>query len=328
MKKLPLNYLRNIIIIGLVILSFSCSKKNDDTVTGFTSTKPGANAFVTAFISDINADTLSAYTLWLQNMQPRFMLSANRRNVAVSIKNKFIQLGLTNTVLDSFYVTNYYKDTTYNTWQFNVIATVTGSQYPDSLYIVGAHYDAILNPPGNPWLGSPGADDDGSGVASLLEMGRVIIKRGFTPKSSIKLIAFGAEELNMEGSLDYTTKAMLGNKKIRWMLNNDMISYENHANTADWKVNLMDYANSGDLRVSAENYVSMYTDLGKIHDSTANKEGDSYNFYLKGYKAIFFISAASTPYYHQLTDVVGNCNFPYCREVTKVTCAMLVDQNR
>ncbi len=327
MKKPRLISLKNVFIISLVMLALSCSKK-DDTVTPFTSTKPGANAFVTAFISDINADTLGAYVLWLQNMQPRFMLSANRRSIAVSIKNKFIRLGLNNTVLDSFYVTNYYKDSTYNTWQYNVIATVTGSQYPDSLYIIGAHYDAILNPPGNPWLGSPGADDDASGVASLLEMGRVITKRSFTPKSSIVLIAFGAEELNMDGSQNYATRASLGNKKIKWMLNNDMISYENHPNQGDWKVNLMDYANSGDLRVSAENYVSMYTDLGKAHDSTANKEGDSYNFYLKGYKAIFFISSASTPYYHQLTDVVGNCNFPYCREVTKVTCAMLVDQNR
>jgi leucyl aminopeptidase len=327
MKKLTSNYLQSGLIIALIMISLSCSKK-DDTVPGFNSTKPGADPFVTAFISDINADTIGLYTLWLQNMQPRFMLSANRRNIAVAIKNKFIQLGISNTVLDSFYITNYYKDTTYSTWQYNVVATITGSQYPDSLFIAGAHYDAILNPPGNPWIGSPGADDDASGVASLLEIGRVINKQSFTPKSSIQLIAFGAEELNMDGSNDYVTKAVLGSKKIKWMLNVDMISFENHPNQADWKVNLMDYANSGALRVSAENYVSMYTDLGKIHDTTANKEGDSYNFYLKGFKALFFISAASTPYYHQLTDVVGNCNFPYCREVTKVSCAMLVGQNR
>ncbi len=327
MKNQQSPHLRNLFILCLVICSFGCSKK-DDTTNGFSSTKPGANPFVAAFISDINADTLSVYTLWLQNMQPRFMLSANRRNIAVSIQNKFIQNGITNAVLDSFYITSYYKDSTYNTWQYNVVATITGSQYPDSLYIVGAHYDAILNPPGNPWVGSPGADDDASGVASLLEIGRVFVKRSFTPRSTIKLIAFGAEELNMNGSQDYATKAFLGGKKIRWMLNNDMISYEYHTNPADWKVNLMDYSNSADLRVSAENYVSMYTDLGKTHDSTANKEGDSYNFYLKGYKALFFISSASTPYYHQMGDVVGNCNFPYCREVTRVTCSMLVDQNK
>ncbi|MCX6285487.1 MAG: M20/M25/M40 family metallo-hydrolase [Bacteroidetes bacterium] len=327
MKNLKSNCLQSALIISLIMVFVSCSKK-EDTVHGFTSTKPGAVPFVTTFISDINADTLSTYTTWLQNMQPRFMLSANRRNIAVSIKNKFIQLGLSNTVLDSFYITNYYKDTTYNTWQYNVIATITGSLYPDSLFIVGAHYDAILNVPGNPWIASPGADDNGSGVASLLEIGRVIKKRNFVPKSSIQLIAFGAEELNMDGSNDYTTKAMLGSKKIKWMLNNDMISFENHPNQPDWKVNIMDYANSAALRVSAENYVSMYTDLGKAHDTTANKEGDSYNFYLKGYKALFFISSASTPYYHQMQDVVGNCNFPYCREVTKVSCAMLVDQNR
>lgn len=76
-----------------------------------------------------------------------------------------------------------------------------------------------MNPPDNPWIGSPGADDDASGVASLPEISRVIIKRNFAPKSSIKLIAFGAEELNMDGSNDCAAIVIPGSKKIKWMLN-------------------------------------------------------------------------------------------------------------
>ena len=62
--------------------------------------------------------------------------------------------------------------------------------------------------------------------------------------------------------------------------------------------------------------------------TTHNKEGDSYNFFLRGYPALFLISFSSTPHYHTLQDVIGNCNFNYCREVTKLSCAILLEQNK
>ena len=313
-------------ITTAVLMIMGCSKTEEDTNNPYTAPPPQADPFITAFVNDLKADTISAYTTQLQNMQPRFMLSANRRNVAMFIKNKFIQLGYPNTQVDSFYLTSYYKDTTYNTWQYNVIASIPGTVSADTIYVVGAHYDAILNV-GNPWINTPGADDDASGVASLFELARVMKQRNFAPKSTIQFIAFGAEELNMDGSNNYTTKAMLAGKKIKWMLNHDMISYESQPQSG-WKVNIMDYANSTALRLNAERIIGLYTVLGKTNDTTANKEGDSYNFFLRGYKALFFISTSSTPHYHTLQDVVANCNFPYCREVTKITCAMLVEQNK
>ena len=111
------------------------------------------------------------------------------------------------------------------------------------------------------------------------------------------------------------------------MLNHDMISYETEPQTS-WKVNIMDYANSTALRLNAERIIGLYTTLGKTNDTTYNTAGDSYRFVQRGYKALFFISASSTPYYHTLQDIIPNCNFPYCREVTKISCAMLVEQNK
>lgn len=317
----------SVFIVAFITILLSGCSKTETTDDPYYSGPPQADPFITAFVNDLKADSISTYTTQLQSMQPRFMLSENRRNVAMFIKDKFIQLGYTGTVVDSFYLTTYYKDTTYNTWQYNIIASITGTTSPDSIYVIGAHYDAILNV-GNPWIMSPGADDDAGGVASLFELARVMKQRNFAPKSTIQFIAFGAEELNMDGSNNYTTKAMLSGKKIKWMLNHDMISYEPSANQADWKVNIMDYSNSTALRVDAERIIGLYTVLGKINDTTYNKVGDSYNFFLKGYKALFFISASGTPHYHTLQDLVTNCNFNYCREVTKISCAMLVEQNR
>ncbi len=137
-------------------------------------------------------------------------------------QEQFIQLGYPTVQVDSFYLTSYYNDTTYHTWQYNIIASVTGTTSPDSIYVIGAHYDATLNS-GNPWIYTPGADDDAGGVASLFELARVMKTRNFQSKSTIQFIAFGAEELNMDGSNNYTQKAAITGKKIKWMLNHDMI---------------------------------------------------------------------------------------------------------
>ena len=315
-----------LILFVLLLIVAGCSK-TEETKDPFYTPPPQADPFITAFVNDLNADSISAWTTQLQNMQPRFMLSENRRNIAVFIRDKFIQLGYPGTQLDSFYLTTYYKDTTYHTWQYNVIASLTGTTSADTIYVIGAHYDATLNA-GNPWINTPGADDDAGGVASLFDLARVMKKRNFQPKSTIQFIAFGAEELNMDGSNNYTQKAVMTGKKIKWMLNHDMISYEPSSVQSDWKVNMMDYSNSTALRQDAQRIAGLYTCLGTANDTTHNKEGDSYNFFLRGYKAVFFISFSSTPHYHTLQDLVGNCNFNYCREVTKISCAMLVEQNK
>jgi len=314
-------------LMVLMMFLAGCSKTEETKKDPFYTPPPQADPFITAFVNDLNADSISAWTTQLQNMQPRFMLSENRRTIAVFIRDKFIQLGYPGTQLDSFYLTSYYKDTTYHTWQYNVIASLAGTTSADTIYVIGAHYDAILNA-GNPWINAPGADDDAGGVASLFDLARVMKKRNFQPKSTIQFIAFGAEELNMDGSNNYTQKAVMTGKKIKWMLNHDMISYEPSSVQSDWKVNMMDYSNSTALRQDAQRIAGLYTCLGTTNDTTHNKEGDSYNFFLRGFKAVFFISFSSTPHYHTLQDLVTNCNFNYCREVTKISCAMLVEQNR
>jgi leucyl aminopeptidase len=313
-------------VVFIVILASGCSK-TEETKDPFYTPPPQADPFITAFVNDLNADSISAWTTQLQNMQPRFMLSENRRTIAVFIRDKFIQLGYPGTQLDSFYLTSYYNDTTYHTWQYNIVASLNGITSADTVYIVGAHYDAILNA-GNPWNNAPGADDDAGGVASLFELARVMKKRNFQPKSTIQFVAFGAEELNMDGSNNFTQKAVMTGKKIKWMLNHDMISYEPSAVQADWKLNIMDYANSTTLRMDAQRMAGLYTCMGTVNDNTHNQEGDSYNFFLRGYQALFFISYSSTPHYHTLQDLTSNCNFNYCREVTKISCAMLVEQNK
>ncbi|MBN1386967.1 MAG: Zn-dependent exopeptidase M28 [Bacteroidales bacterium] len=279
-------------------------------------------------IQDINADSLESYVTWMQNMGTRFCLSDNRRKVAVDIRDKFRSFGYTTAYLDSFLLERNYRGIDYSLWQYNVIARLEGDRYPDSISVMGAHYDSILSgPESDPFTVAPGAHDNASGVAAALEVARVMKDNNFTPEGSIEFVAFAAEELGLYGSWDYAFKASDSRAKIKMMLNNDMIAYEPSANMSEWKVNILNYVNSLNLPTIANRLAAKYTVLDTYTDNTLNKYSDSYIFSMYGYPALFFFKDADDPNYHSLNDIVDYCNFIYCREIVIISTAMLVEKN-
>lgn len=276
--------------------------------------------------AEINADSLKSLVTWFQNMGTRFALSDTRRSVALKIKNRFIRLGYSDAILDSFQISKLWRNVVYQQWQYNVVATLPGTLYPDSVSIIGGHYDDILST-GDPFTITPGANDNASGISAAIEIARVVKKKDFSPESTIKFIAFGSEEQGLLGSNAYAAKSFAGSDKIKMMLNSDMIAYEPSINKNTWKVNIIDYNNSHDLRLSAQEMCTKYTVLKYTNDNTYNKQSDSYPFSGYGYKALFFFSNSMDPNYHTLNDVDSNCNFVYCAEIVRAVCALMVLKN-
>jgi hypothetical protein len=318
MKK----YRRLIFIVSIILISIlvSTCKKDEETEV------ERKERFINEINSEISADSLRSVVSWLQGMGTRFALADNRRVVAMNIKKRFERLGYSDCRLDSFMFVNTYRNINYQYWHYNVITTITGSVYPDSVCIIGAHYDDILAS-GDPFTIAPGANDNASGVAALFEIARVIKKNDFIPVNTIEFIAFGAEEFGLFGSFAYSNNAKLNQKKIKLMLNNDMIGFQPSMNQSDWVVNIIDYDNSHNLRKEAEILCNRFTSLIPYNNNTYYKQSDSYPFFLNGYKALFFISASSDPYYHSLNDTVEKYNYEFCREIVKLSCAILIDKN-
>ena len=277
-------------------------------------------------ISEISADSIGLFITALQDMGTRFTFAENRREVALSIRNKFIGMGYENSRIDSFFLTRTFRNIEYSMWQYNVTAILTGSRYPDSVCILGAHFDSY-NGTGDPFSVAPGAHDNASGVAATLEVARVMKKNGFAPEKSIMFITFGAEEIGLFGSYNFVSDPGQYDGKISFMVNNDMVAYEPSSNPESWQVNILDYQNSHGLRTDAEKVILQYTSLGYLNDNTFNRYSDSYPFSLAGYKAIFFTSVKTDPYYHTTNDVASNLNFKYCAEITKASCAILAAKN-
>jgi Zn-dependent M28 family amino/carboxypeptidase len=86
-----------------------------------------------------------------------------------------------------------------------------------SAIVIGAHYDAVP--------GTPGADDNATGVAALLELARALSAQ--PARYPIRLVAFDLEEYGMVGSGYYATELHQQNQSIRLMLSLEMLGYCN-----------------------------------------------------------------------------------------------------
>ncbi|WP_433294867.1 M20/M25/M40 family metallo-hydrolase [Actinoplanes sp. CA-030573] len=80
----------------------------------------------------------------------------------------------------------------------NVVATLRGSVTPDRLYVVTGHYDSRVTDVMNATADAPGADDDASGVAVIMELARVLATR--SPEATIVFAAVAGEEQGLYGS--------------------------------------------------------------------------------------------------------------------------------
>ncbi len=88
----------------------------------------------------------------------------------------------------------------------NVVAEIRGSEVPDEIVIVGAHLDS--------WQPGTGAQDNGTGVATVMEVARAIQALHRAPRRTIRFVLFGGEEEGLLGSTAYVKQHMAEMPKI------------------------------------------------------------------------------------------------------------------
>jgi hypothetical protein len=103
----------------------------------------------------------------------------------------------------------------------NVVATLKGTQSPDRIYVVSGHYDSMCNTPVDAKCDAPGANDDASGTAAVLEMARVMAKYEF--EATIVFMAVAGEEQSLLGSTHFAEQAKQKNRNVDAMFTNDIV---------------------------------------------------------------------------------------------------------
>ena len=102
----------------------------------------------------------------------------------------------------------------------NIILDIRGSEEPGTIILVGAHYDTVEN--------TPGADDNATAIAALLELLRLVAGKSF--KKTLRLAAFTLEEppffkTDLMGSMRYASHCRERNDNIEFMVAFDMLGF-------------------------------------------------------------------------------------------------------
>ena len=193
----------------------------------------------------------------------------------------------------------------------NVIATLKGTVNPELIYVVSSHYDSVA-------IG-PGADDDSSGTAALLEAARILA--GHPQPATIVFASFTGEEAGLLGSREFVRRAVENKLTVAGALNNDMIGWTNDARLD----NTIRYSNAG-IRDVQHAAAMQFSNL-ITYDALYYKSTDAaayYEAYGDIVGGIGSYPVLGNPHYHQSHDLLEGINHQLVTEVAKTTAATLM----
>jgi aminopeptidase YwaD len=195
----------------------------------------------------------------------------------------------------------------------NVIRYIPGRVYPDSFMVFGAHYDHLGMMGDKTYF--PGANDNGSGTAMLLDLAAHYSKPENQPDYSMAFIFFSAEEAGLLGSEYYTGHPLFPLKKIKFMLNLDMVG----TGSEGIKVVNGSIFKPEFEKLKALNEKGGYLKAVSERGEAANS--DHYYFFKNGVKC-FFIYTMGAEYkeYHTIGDKLAGLPLTKYPELFKLVC--------
>jgi Zn-dependent M28 family amino/carboxypeptidase len=227
----------------------------------------------------------------------------------------------------------------------NLIARISGDVHPDQAFILGAHFDTVSD--------SPGADDNASGVAGLLEIARILA--GLSFESSIELVGFGLEEVGLRGSRQFAGTARAAGRDLIGMISLELIAFTCDTPGCQYPfrdslpcfdvstegVNVGTYiaavANSASAALldtftsAAATYVpSLHVESALVAGTGAcfsdTRRSDHAPFWDQGYPALMLTDTANfrNPNYHQPTDRLETLDLEFAADVTRAALATVV----
>ncbi|HNX00904.1 MAG TPA: M28 family peptidase [Candidatus Cloacimonadota bacterium] len=264
-------------------------------------------------VNQVNADSIQSDIQHLQDFVTRYYAASTLESVTSWIQNQFIRMGYTDVQIGTFSIGGY--------TQHNVIATLPGNITPNQNIVVGGHSDDNISF-GNtdPMVFCPGADDNASGVAAVLEMARVFKLMNYQPASTFRFVTFGCEEMGLFGSQFYSQDLHDMGAEVKLMLNHDMIATHDDNYDYDYVV-LEPYTGYDAYTQFTANMTYQYTGLVPVLSSYDSEGSDSYNFFLRGFPCVYFEELDFSPHYHSATDLIQYLDMDFCSRVIKSSLA-------
>ena len=271
-------------------------------------------------LDQVNMDSLEATVQHLQDYGHRLWNSDNAFAASDWIASRMQAMGL-EVEQQPFYA---------NTWLGsgeaapNVIGIQRGTLYPDTYVVCGSHFDSFSWEAMSGGL-APGADDNATGVASVLESARIMTQYEF--EYSIIYCAYGCEEMGLYGSEAYASRCQQEGMDIIGYFNNDMNGYlygdQIHIDCI--------YPNS--VEPIGEYYRNVgsvyYPELPIRHVNFNQGDSDHTSFNNHGYMGIYPFEDYQnySPYIHTPNDLIGTSvnSFAMSQQYCQMNIACLAE---
>lgn len=272
---------------------------------------------VQQIINSVNQDSLIYFVRELSGNVPTIIngtsqtiLSRNKNQPSNAlaetyIKQKLQYYGLTTTVQS------------FSTTGKNVYAVQPGTEFPNKKYIICAHYDDM--PTGTT---APGADDNASGTAAVIEAARIFSQYSFP--FTIVYALWDEEEQGLIGSEYYAAQAANAGDSILGVINLDMIAYDGNGDgNAD--VHNSAVANTSALKDKMLEVNLVYGINLDLDVVPSQPYSDHASFLNHGYGAILLIEDDNDfhPQYHTVNDNLSYYNQPYYVKMSKLAFGTL-----
>lgn len=201
----------------------------------------------------------------------------------------------------------------------NVIGYLPGRVQPDSFLVVSAHYDHLGRLGRHTYF--PGANDNASGVAMLLELAAHYAAPENRPAYSMLFIAFGAEEAGLVGSQYFVEHPLVPLSRIRFLLNLDLVGTGEEGITV---VNGRVFEQAFQQLVQLNNegrYVPSVAARGRAANS------DHYYFSEHGVPAFFIYARGGSSAYHDVADQPGQLSLSGFPGIFRLISRFLAQQD-
>ena len=219
------------------------------------------------------------------------------------------------------------------TTQNNIVGIINGVLPNTPAIVIGAHYDSRTDDLNDATSFAPGADDNGSGVAAVLEIARVMSQ--LRPRTTMIFVLFSAEEVNRQGSKAFVRDYIqFYNIPVRVMINVDTVGSVNDSrgNVNDRELRIFsqgpDESRSRDMARMIDFMIENYsTDLKLVFVEDIDREGrfgDHFSFNEVGIPAVRIIEALEDTPHREGRDTIEYVEPEYLRKSTRTLATMIL----
>lgn len=178
-------------------------------------------AFITTALNDVDVKEIEKTILMLEGFKTRYHTRQEANDAVLKLKEVWEKMitdaGRTDVAVR---IVGHV-----NTPMKSLILTFNGIEKKDEFVIIGGHADSTVGWNANQTF-APGADDNASGIATITEVLRVLLKNNFKPQRTTEIMAYAAEEIGLVGSKEIAQKYASENKNVIGYVQFDMTNYK------------------------------------------------------------------------------------------------------